>query len=119
MEGKQTPLVEKLGNGFGPGSALYTEMTIGEACDTFSVNLQCGKLGAASNDISLHFNPRLNSNYIVLNSYDSSSFVLEAIERCSLRRALNPWMITSWFCLSFMAGFFLKSIKRILYICYI
>ena len=73
VEGKQTPLVEKLGNGFGPGSALYTEMTIGEACDTFSVNLQCGKLGAASNDISLHFNPRLNSNYIVLNSYDSSS----------------------------------------------
>jgi len=72
IEGKQTPLVEKLGNGFGPGSALYTEMTIGEACETFSLNLQCGKVGAAVNDISLHFNPRLNSNHIVLNSYDSN-----------------------------------------------
>jgi len=73
VEGRQTPLVEKLTNGFGPGSALYAEMTIGEACDSFSLNLQCGKIGAATNDISLHFNPRLNSNHIVLNSYDNLS----------------------------------------------
>ena len=80
VEGRQAPgvwggVVEKLANGFGAGSALYTEIKIGESCETFALNLQCGKIGAASNDISLHFNPRLSSNHIVLNSFESLSGV--------------------------------------------
>ena len=52
------PLTEKLCNGFGSGSALYSEIKIGKSCDNFAVNLQCGKPGG-SGDICLHFNPRL------------------------------------------------------------
>jgi len=70
---KSTPCTEKLSNGFGVGSALYFEITIGELCEQFSLNLQCGKIGVKSNDISLHFNPRLSKNHIVLNSYDTLS----------------------------------------------
>ena len=94
--------MEKLCNGFGPGSALYTEIKIDKTCENFSVNLQVGKSG----DICLHFNPRLgkyfdfksggdyfskvfrfndkklilfllqgvmNNNHVVLNSYHSGT----------------------------------------------
>ena len=52
--------MEKLCNGFGPGSALYTEIKIDKTCENFSLNLQVGKSG----DISLHFNPRLGKYFI-------------------------------------------------------
>ena len=52
--------MEKLCNGFGPGSALYTEIKIDKTCENFAVNLQTGKSG----DICLHFNPRLGKYLI-------------------------------------------------------
>merc|ERR1719410_3110399 len=70
-----TPLARRLVNNFGPGSALYLEIRIGETCDNLAVNLMGGKPGEAG-DISLHFNPRLgfaNDNHVVLNSYDLRS----------------------------------------------
>ena len=63
--------MEKLINGFGPGSALYTEIRINSSCDNFTVNLQTGAKQPV--DICLHFNPRLGYegyNHVVLNSYD-------------------------------------------------
>ena len=68
---KPLPLMEKLINGFGPGSSLYTEIRINSSCDNFTVNLQTGSKQPV--DICLHFNPRLGYegyNHVVLNSYD-------------------------------------------------
>ena len=59
VDNKAVPLTEKLCNGFGPGSALYTEIKIDKTCQNFSVNLQVGKSG----DICLHFNPRLGKYF--------------------------------------------------------
>ena len=58
VENKALPLVEKLINGFGVGSSLYTEIKLSSGCDNFALNLESGKSGQKE-DISLHFNPRL------------------------------------------------------------
>ena len=58
VENKALPLVEKLINGFGAGSSLYTEIKLSSGCDNFALNLESGKSGQKE-DISLHFNPRL------------------------------------------------------------
>ena len=66
------PIVERLTNGFGPGSALYLELRLADPCNMFSVNLACGRAGATGADISLHFNPRLGSDdRIVVNSFEN------------------------------------------------
>ena len=69
---KSVPVVERLTNGFGPGSTLYLELRLADSCNMFSINLSCGRAGATDADISLHFNPRLGSNErIVVNSFEN------------------------------------------------
>ena len=74
---KPLPLMEKLTNGFGAGSALYTEIRIAPTCDNFTVNLQSGsKPSQGQGDICLHFNPRLGIegyNHVVLNHFDGKT----------------------------------------------
>ena len=70
---RNVPIIERLTNGFGPGSALYLELRLADSCNMFSVNLACGKAGAADNDISLHFNPRLDDR-IVVNSLENGTW---------------------------------------------
>ena len=41
VENKPLPLNEKLMNGFGPGSALYTEIRINNTCDNFAGEKLC------------------------------------------------------------------------------
>ena len=41
VEEKPMPLTEKLINGFGAGSVIYTEIRISENCGDFSINLKC------------------------------------------------------------------------------
>jgi len=71
---KPLPLCENLANGFEPGSSLYMELRLMEDCDVFSLNLVLGKVGLPGGDISLHFNPRLSNNQIVLNSFDAGAW---------------------------------------------
>jgi hypothetical protein len=71
------PLLENLANGFEPGSSLYLELRMPETSDSFSVNLQLGKLvgSTGGRDISLHFNPRFD----VTISLEHKKYYLKAL----------------------------------------
>jgi len=75
------PMLEPLANGFEPGSSLYLELRMEESCTSFSINLQMGKIGVpGGGGISLHFNPRIDRNLVVLNHFESGSWGSEEVQ---------------------------------------
>merc|ERR1711970_166091 len=74
-------MLEPLANGFELGSSLYLELRMEECCTNFSINLQMGKIGVpGGGGISLHFNPRIDRNLVVLNHFESGSWGSEEVQ---------------------------------------
>ncbi|XP_046426690.1 tectonin beta-propeller repeat-containing protein isoform X1 [Neodiprion fabricii] len=79
--GNQLPFESILHNGFGPGSSLHMSLCLYDDADRLAINLVCyttttmkQQKAAEGHDIALHFNPRLNEDVIVRNTYQSGQW---------------------------------------------
>uniref|UniRef100_A0ABD2WY66 Galectin domain-containing protein n=1 Tax=Trichogramma kaykai TaxID=54128 RepID=A0ABD2WY66_9HYME len=78
---KALPFESILQNGFSPGCSLHVTVCIHDDADRISLNLVCHsttvnkyKQIVDTNDVALHFNPRLSENIIVRNTYQNNNW---------------------------------------------
>ncbi|XP_011297277.1 tectonin beta-propeller repeat-containing protein [Fopius arisanus] len=78
VQGMALPFETILHNGFGPGSSLLISVCCHDDADRLAFNfvshMGLGKKATESHDIAFHFNPRLNENIIVRNTYENGQW---------------------------------------------
>ncbi|XP_034938051.1 tectonin beta-propeller repeat-containing protein [Chelonus insularis] len=79
--GKELPFESILHNGFSPGHSLHIFVCVHDDADRLSFNFVCYKatnhkykVTPDTHDIAFHFNPRLNENLIVRNTYQNGQW---------------------------------------------
>ncbi|XP_011494826.1 PREDICTED: tectonin beta-propeller repeat-containing protein [Ceratosolen solmsi marchali] len=82
--GTNLPFESVLQNGFESGSSLNISVCIHDDADRISFNLVChyttinkNKQSTESNGVAFHFNPRLNENVIIRNTYENNQWGAE------------------------------------------
>ncbi|KAJ8280296.1 hypothetical protein GJAV_G00052880 [Gymnothorax javanicus] len=67
-----TPHMEPISGGLRPGAHLYFRGTVPQESKQFAINLKYGHIKGA--DKALHFNPRLDSNVVVFNTFENGKW---------------------------------------------